>query len=297
MLNTHSSPGDLAAATLAAGGSPRAGGEVAAGEVVTPLALRAPIRIPTAVEEITDRLVTAIALGELLPGSRLPPERDMAATLKVGRNTIREAVVRLVAMGIVEIRRGRTGGAVVTASWSGASARAVQRTLLPLRTELEELFDFCALIEATVARAAAERRTDADVRAIQQALAVFVAAPDHAREQAADRMFHGAIMEAAGNPQLAALNRALATRIGLAFPVESWRDPDLGGDGSERARVEHTALSEAIAQGDVEEAGRVARQHSYISAEIIHEALDRADRTLRSSAGAPHDRNIKRQSS
>jgi DNA-binding FadR family transcriptional regulator len=186
---------------------------------------------------------------------------------------------------------------VVIASWSEASARAVQRTLLPRRTELEELFDFCALIEATVARAAAERRTDADVRAIQQALAAFSAAAGHAREQAADHMFHGAIMEAAGNPQLAALNRALAIRISLGFPFEPWRDPDLGGDGRERARVEHAALSEAIAQGDVEEAGRLARQHSHISAEIIHQALDRAGRTLRSSAGAPHDRNIKRQSS
>jgi DNA-binding FadR family transcriptional regulator len=285
ILNTHVGPGDLAAAVMAAADKSRADGEIAGGEVVAPVALRAPIRIPTAVEEITDRLVTAIALGELLPGSRLPPEREMAAMLKVGRNTIREAVVRLVAMGLVEIRRGRTGGAVVTASWTEASARAVQRTLLPRRSELEELFDFCALIEATVARAAAERRTAAHVRAIQQALAVFVAAPDHAREQAADHVFHGAIMEAAGNPQLAALNRALIARISLGFPFEPWRDPDLGGDGSERARVEHTALSEAIAQGDVEDAGRVARQHSSISAEIIRETLDRAGRAL---ASLPH---------
>jgi GntR family transcriptional regulator, transcriptional repressor for pyruvate dehydrogenase complex len=271
----------------AAAGDPRADGEVAAGEVVAPLALREPIRIPTAVDEITDRLVTAIAIGELLPGSRLPPEREMAAMLRVGRNTIREAVVRLVAMGIVEIRRGRTGGAVVTSSWSEASAHAVQRTLLPGRGELEELFDFCALIEATVARAAAERRTDDDIRAIQDALATFVAAPDPAREQATDHVFHRAIMDAAGNPQLAALNRDLITRISLGFPFEPWRDPDLGGDGSERARVEHTALTEAIAHGDVEKAGRVARQHSYISAEIIQQTLDRADRTLRSKPRCP----------
>jgi len=204
----------------------------------------------------------------------------MAAMLKVGRNTIREAVTRLVAMGIVEIRRGRTGGAVVTTSWSEASAYAVQRTLLPRRGELEELFDFCALIEATVARAAAERRTDEDIRAIQEALAAFIAAPDHAQEQATDHVFHHAVMDAAGSPQLAALNRDLTTRISLGFPFEPWRDPDLGGDGSERARVEHAALTEAITRGDVEEAGRIARQHSYISAEIIQQTLDRADRTI-----------------
>jgi DNA-binding FadR family transcriptional regulator len=249
---------------------------------VAPPALREPLRIPTAVEEITDRLVTAIAIGELLPGARLPPEREMAAMLRVSRNTIREAIVRLVTLGLVEIRRGRTGGAVVTTSWSEASAHAIQRTLLPKRAELEELFDFCSLIEATVARAAAERRTGEDIRALQDALAAFIAAPDPAREQATDHRFHRAIMNAAGNPQLAALNRDLITRISLGFPFEPWRDPVLGGSGSERARAEHTALAEAITNSDAEKAGQVARQHSYISAEIIRQALDRADRTLRS---------------
>jgi len=279
-LNTHASSGGRAATDAAAASDPRASREAAGREVRAPLALGEPIRIPTAVDQITDRLLTAIALGELLPGSRLPPEREMAAMLKVGRNTIREAVTRLVAMGIVEIRRGRTGGAVVTTSWNEASAYAVQRTLLPRRGEMAELFDFCALIEGTVARAAAERRTDADIRAISEALATFLAAPDHAQEQATDHVFHRAVMDAAGNPQLAALNRELITRISLGFPFEPWRDPDLGGDGSERARAEHKALAEAITQGDVEEAGRVARQHSYISAEIIQQTLERADRTI-----------------
>jgi GntR family transcriptional repressor for pyruvate dehydrogenase complex len=275
VLNTHATPGGHGAAAP----DPRADAEATAHGVQTPHALREPLRIPTAVDEITDRLLTAIAIGELLPGSRLPPEREMAAMLKVGRNTIREAVTRLVAMGIIEIRRGRTGGAVVTTSWSEASAHAVQRTLRPLRGELEELFDFCALIEATVARAAAERRTDDDIRAISEALAAFMAAPDHAEEQATDHVFHRAIMDAAGNPQLAALNRDLITRISLGFPLEPWRDPDLGGDGSQRARAEHTALAQAITHGDVEEAGHIARRHSYISAEIIQQTMDRADRT------------------
>jgi len=278
-LSTHAIARGVAARGSNAG-DPHADAEPAVGDVVAPPALREPIRIPTAAEEITDRLVTAIAIGELLPGSRLPPEREMAAMLKVGRNTIREAVVRLAAMGLVEVRRGRTGGAVVTMSWSEASARAVQRTLLPRREELEQLFDFCALIEDTVARAAAERRTDEDILAIRAALADFLAAPDPAQEQAADHTFHRAIMGAARSPQLAALNRDLATRISLGFPLEPWRDPDLGGEGSPRARAEHAALAQAIVRGEVEAAGRIARQHSYISAEIIQQALERADGTL-----------------
>lgn len=245
--------------------------------------LLSPVRIPSAVEEVTDRLITAIALGEILPGSGLPPEREMAALLQVARTTIREAIGRLSAIGLVEIRRGRAGGTFVLTSWTEASAQAVRRTLLPRWGELEQLFDLCALVEATVARASAERRSEADVTAIRAALAGFAAARSKAEEQAADQVFHRAITHSTGNPQLAALNRELITRISLGFPFEPWRDPDLGGDGSERAQAEHVDLCEAIADRDPERAGRIAHKHSMISAEIIRETLERAGQ---SSAGS-----------
>ena len=216
----------------------------------------------------------------MLPGSKLPTEREMATMFQVGRATIREAVSRLNAIGIVEIRRGRNGGTYVRTSWTKASAQSVQRTLIPRWAELEQLLDLNALIEATVARAAAERRSDADVDAIRAALAGYAGADGPAEEQAADQVFHRAITKAAGNKHLATLNQELITRISLGFPFEPWRDPELGGDGSKRALDEHTALAEAIADQDAERAGRVAHQHSNISAEIIRQTLDRAAGTL-----------------
>ncbi|WP_413783438.1 winged helix-turn-helix domain-containing protein, partial [Mycolicibacterium obuense] len=53
----------------------------------------------TRVDEVTDRLVTAIAIGEYLPGARLPGERDLAAYLGAGRMTVRAALARLVDRG------------------------------------------------------------------------------------------------------------------------------------------------------------------------------------------------------
>ena len=46
----------------------------------------------TAGERIAERFVTAIALGEFVPGQRLPPERELAAMLEVSRTTVREAL-------------------------------------------------------------------------------------------------------------------------------------------------------------------------------------------------------------
>lgn len=79
--------------------------------------LESELESPSRIDEITDRLVTAIALGEYLPGARLPAERDLAAALKVGRMTVRAALARLVDRGLVETRRGRGGGSYVLQQW------------------------------------------------------------------------------------------------------------------------------------------------------------------------------------
>lgn len=242
--------------------------------------LLSPLKVATAVDEITDRLITAIAIGEVQPGSRLPSEREMAAMLKVGRSTLREAVGRLTALGLVEIRRGRNGGAYVRTSWTEASGESVRRTLVPLWGELEQLFDLCSLVEGTVARAAAERRSARDIEQIRSALADFVIAVNaggsEAAEQEADARFHQAIRAATRNSQLDALNTELITRISLGFPFEPWRDPELGNDDTQRAVTEHTDLATAIADGDAERAGHIAQHHSLISADIIRETLRRA---------------------
>src|SRR6195952_4778562 len=85
------------------------------------------LAMPSRVDEITDRLVTAIAIGEYLPGARLPVERELATALGVGRMTVRAALARLVERGLLETRRGRGGGAYVVDHWAPASPDAVRR--------------------------------------------------------------------------------------------------------------------------------------------------------------------------
>src|ERR1700755_738349 len=79
---------------------------------------------PTRIDEITDRLVTAIAIGEYLPGARLPVERDLAASLAAGRMTVRAALARLLDRGLIETRRGRGGGSYVLDQGPGTSPAA-----------------------------------------------------------------------------------------------------------------------------------------------------------------------------
>lgn len=72
-----------------------------------------PLTVPSAVDEVVDRLLTSLALGRSFPGERLPAERAVARRLEVSRNTVRETFARLRASEVIEVGRGRTGGAHV----------------------------------------------------------------------------------------------------------------------------------------------------------------------------------------
>src|SRR5213594_3235642 len=72
-----------------------------------------PVRPPTTFEETVERLGTAIRLGLLPAGSRLPAERDLAGQLGISRSTLREALTTLVQSGHLVAQRGRTGGTFV----------------------------------------------------------------------------------------------------------------------------------------------------------------------------------------
>ncbi|MFI7701277.1 FadR/GntR family transcriptional regulator [Nonomuraea sp. NPDC049480] len=232
-----------------------------------------PVRLPTAAEEVADRLITAVAIGEYLPGERLPPERELAQILGVSRSTIREAVGRLLAVGVVDIRRGRNGGAYVRETWTSASADAVRRTLLPRWAEMEQLFDLRCLVEGMVARVAAERREPADVARMREALDRYGSARSPHEEHAADIAFHQAVVEATRNPQIARLSRDLLSRVSLGFPIEPY---DGASAVYERALAEHSALCDAIAAGDTQRAGEIAQGHFSITNEALREVLARS---------------------
>src|SRR5258708_17883231 len=90
------------------------------GAPATPGLLHQQLDTPSRVDEITDRLITAIAIGEYLPGARLPVERDLATSLGAGRMAVRGAVARLVQRGLVGTRPGRGGGSYWLWPWPAA---------------------------------------------------------------------------------------------------------------------------------------------------------------------------------
>lgn len=230
-----------------------------------------PVRVSTAVDEVVDRLVTAMALGEFVPGQRLPAERELARLLGVSRSTVTEALGRLRAAGVVEVRRGRTGGSFVQESWNELSAAAVSRTLVPRRSELEQLCDLRCRWEEVVARTAAERRTRKQAKTLATALAAFEQARSPEEQHAADIALHDGVLAAARNTQMAVLSRDLLAKVAVGTPIEPFERRFY-----RRALTEHTSLVEAVVDGRVDDAGAIARKHFTMSARTLRAVMERA---------------------
>lgn len=230
-----------------------------------------PVRVASAVDEVADRLLTAIALGEFSVGERLPSERELTETLKVSRPTVRAAIARLREIGCLDVVRGRSGGHYVRSGWREESAQAIQHTLLPRWEQTKTLLDTRCLIESLIARTAAERRDDNDIAAITAALDAYVAAAEPMLIRQTDAELHHAITRAAKNEPLARYSRQLLQDISVGFPIEPYR-----GNLTERALADHRELVSAIVAGDPETAGRVARRHFTITEQTLRETLERS---------------------
>jgi GntR family transcriptional regulator, transcriptional repressor for pyruvate dehydrogenase complex len=227
-----------------------------------------PLQKRTAADQISERLVTAIALGEFVPGQRLPPERTFAALLGVSRKSLREALHSLAEQGYLEIRRGRGGGTVVRERWLPTSAEMVRRTLGANWPALEWLFDLRQIVEPIIARTAAERRQPADLARIEAAVAAYVDADDRESSGAADTAIHAAVGEATQNPYLADLSHKIREQVTLGFQSEPYTQ------AIRTAAIEqHRSLVAAIAARDGDAAAEIAAEHFVLTEDALRKLL------------------------
>jgi len=236
-----------------------------------PPGLLAPLRRQRAAEQLADRLATALALGEFSVGERLPSERELSVRLQTSRATVSEALGRLTRQGYVDVRRGRRGGAYVLQTWTGETAASVRRTLGPRESSVERHQDFRGLVEGLVARTAAARRDDADVRALRAAVEAFRAAATLEQARALDVELHRTVAAAAHNADLAALSARLLSETTLGFALEPFTEQVF-----QRAVPQHQALVHAVIDGDGERAAEIATGHFTLTTQALRELLRRA---------------------
>ncbi|MGE0388085.1 MAG: FadR/GntR family transcriptional regulator [Gammaproteobacteria bacterium] len=189
---------------------------------------RAPVR--RAFEDVTARIRDLVHEGSLKPGDRLPAERELARRLGIGRPALREALRALESAGLLELRKGKTGGAFISAGRPSVMADNMSDLLRVGSVSIPELFEARIWIQTALVRAASERATEQDLQALEENVAGarrLHDAGDVQRRIQANIEFHNLLAQAAHNPVMVVIVRALTDALHrLVAQVGSEPPPD-----------------------------------------------------------------------
>lgn len=144
------------------------------------------------------RFLQMLSEGVLAPGTKLPPERELAAYFKVARSSLRQALKVLQIMGVITQKVG--DGSYLNSDASSVLAVPMEFLFLLDDTTVEELSEFRFIIEPALAAKAAERANSADIMLLRQSVADLEnSLGDPLKLVASDLLFHRAIFQASGN--------------------------------------------------------------------------------------------------
>ena len=204
---------------------------------------------PQAIEEQIKHLIVS---RQLVAGDPLPPEREFAARLGVSRSTLREALRALTEEGIVAARQG-SGWAVQPNANTAASNLAVYFRLEDV--SFDQVTEAREATEPTIARLAAERRTDEQLARIEAALEAM-SNISGATFVAADSEFHGLVAVAADN---VLLSFSMLPTMSLLEQIRIAVSSDSASTAASQA--EHERIVAAIRDRDGKQAEREMRAH------------------------------------
>ena len=171
--------------------------------------LMAPLPSGSKSEVIIQRITDALISGDLKPGDKIPTEQEFCDQLKIGRNTVREAIKVLIAFGVLEIRRSE--GTFVVDHFSPKLMDSVLYGLILCPRSLDSLLEFKISLWTSMILLAIDKATDEDVAQLQM-LYDALAKTIHASEPDVDAIFsdsedfHRFLGEITHNPLMAQLN-------------------------------------------------------------------------------------------
>lgn len=207
-------------------------------------------------DQVSYQIETAILMGILTEGDRLPTESVLAAEFGISPITLRQSLAALRSKGLIETSRGRSGGSVIR--------RQIELTDTQLRDKLREtstealrdLGDLGAAIASMSARLAASRADSQDVEHLEDLVQRHQDETDERARGRMDSRFHVAVSIASQS------SRLTAAALQLEAELMTLRWGHMGQPGSQGTDVEqHVAIVEAIRARDADAAGSAAERH------------------------------------
>jgi GntR family transcriptional regulator, transcriptional repressor for pyruvate dehydrogenase complex len=218
-----------------------------------------PIKPRRVSDQVFEQLRDLIFRGRLRAGEKLLPERELAQALGVSRPTLREAINKLVSLGLVEHRQGQ--GTFVGLPAGQNEKNPLAALINGHEPSLEELLEVRLGLECQAAVLAAQRATEQDLAAIATCLDDMPAEPDQGRLGIeADVAFHMAIAYAAQNLAQVHILRTLYDLLHFGFR-ENLHHLYTQPGNLEIIDAHHQAVYTALRQHDPDAAFAAMKKH------------------------------------
>jgi len=206
-------------------------------------------------EEVVKQLKELITSGELKPGEKLPSERELAKSFGVSRVSVRQALTVLETLGLIERKVG--GGTFNVADKLDFEIEPILDAIMRKKDQLNQPLEVRRILEPNLARLAAERATEEDIRAMEESL-------QHQKEQIErgeliieeDSKFHYCIARATKNE--------IALKIVEAIHDLLWQTREesiKARQGSQLSYKGHQRILRAIKSRDGEKAYKAMMDH------------------------------------
>ncbi len=210
---------------------------------------------------VVDRLAGAMAIGLIADGEQLPGESELAASLGVATVTLREALARMRADGVIETRRGRGGGSFVNRPPSAGDARLKARLRSLGAHELRDLGDLQSAIGGMAARRAAQRADEDQIRHLGRLADELESARTAAARRRADGLFHVELAAAGQSVRLALLEMDLQSEHGDLLWIQGVGDAAEWDAFHAESVAAHRAIVAAVRKGRAPAARKAAEDH------------------------------------
>ncbi|GHH92341.1 FadR/GntR family transcriptional regulator [Streptomyces capillispiralis] len=220
------------------------------------------VRAGNGFEEALEQILQVVRLGLVAGGERLPAERELAERLGISRVTLREVLKVLQEQGLVESRRGRYGGTFVLPRPTETGEAELRRRIA--ETDIEDVLRFREVLEVGAAGlCAAHGLTEGQAARLRAALAGTHDAP-LAEYRRRDTLFHLTLAELCGSPSLTAQYAAVRATVNDLLDCIPLLVRNL-----EHSQRQHTALVEAVLEGDADGAREMTREHCAGTAALL----------------------------
>ncbi|HTH62113.1 MAG TPA: GntR family transcriptional regulator [Paraburkholderia sp.] len=226
------------------------------------------------VEAVMRRMETALLDGTWQAGARLPSERELAAQFGVSRNTVREAIQRLAARGLLQSRHGT--GVFVTEQLRTGVASPWGQLIGDHPALRDDILEFRRVLEGATAYFAALRAGPEDIERIRAVLAELEtsrAADDKTAEAGADARLHEAIALASHNAMFLHLHTSVLSVLREHITIQGTGLREQGDASSAMLLLQHRTLCDAICSGRPEEARTAMQGHiDFVRAQLGEES-------------------------